>query len=147
MRRAMRAMKQEATMSIRRATLQDVVDHCDRLAQQGQRLRPDQRPIAALDADGTLWRAAVADLLWQRLIRERALDRRAGAPIARALRDCGGEPQRDPYLDYEQIARLHAKGVVSAPIMVRLMLAGLAGIREETLYHHSAEAVSSVSEL
>lgn len=134
-------------MSIRRATLPEIVQRCDHLAQQGKRLRPGQSPIAALDADGTLWGPDVAELLWRRLISQRALHRRAAAPIARALRDCGAEPKRDPYVDYEQLCVLHRAGLVPQETMVRAMLAGLAGLREETLYLSCVEVVSEAGEL
>src|SRR5262245_47722619 len=99
-------------MSIRRATYQDIVRHCDLLAQQGQRLRPGSSPLAALDADGTLWGPDIAELLWQRLVKERALNRRGGAPLARAVRECGGEPCRDAYEDYGTLVALHRAGRV-----------------------------------
>jgi len=134
-------------MSIRRATLQDIVVRCDRLAQQGQRLRPGQPPLAALDADGTLWAPDVAALLWQRLVREQALDRRAGPPLARALRECGVEPRRDPHADYEQLDRLHRSGLMKEETMVRAMLQGLAGLREEAVYQHSTAVVAETPEL
>ena len=134
-------------MSIRRATPEDVVSHCDRLAQQGQRLRPDQSLIAALDADGTLWSADVAELLWQRLTRQGALQRTGGAAIARALRESGGVPKREACADFEQLAALCRAGRVHRETMVRVMLAGLAGMREDDLYGHAAEIVSAHDEL
>ena len=134
-------------MSIRRATPEDVVSHCDRLAQQGQRLRPDQSLIAALDADGTLWSPDVADLLWQRLTRQRVLQRAGIAPIARALRDSDGNPKREASADFEQLVALHRAGGVRQETMVRVMLAGLAGMREDDLYRHAAEMVCAHDEL
>ena len=134
-------------MSIRRATPEDVVSHCDRLARQGQRLRPDQSLIAALDADGTLWSPDVAELLWRRLTRAGALQRAGIAPIARALREAGGSPRREASADYEQLAAMHRAGRVRRETMVRVMLAGLAGMREEDLYEHAAEMVFAHDEL
>jgi phosphoserine phosphatase len=134
-------------MSIRRAPLQDLFDRCERLAQQGHRLRPGQPLLAAFDADGTLWAADVAEILWDRLISERALDRRAVAPIARALRACGVEPSRDPYSDYPRLMDLFRGGRCTEEIMARVMLEGLAGLREEDVYVHALKAVTANGEV
>jgi len=134
-------------MSIRRTTLEEIVHRCDRLAQQGQRLRPGQPPLAALDADGTLWGPDVADLLWQRLLTEKALDRRAAPLIARSLREAGVEPTRDAYQDFESLRRMREAGKVSAETMVRLMLRGLVGLREEALEGHALHVVSTAPQL
>ncbi|HEY3175373.1 MAG TPA: HAD family hydrolase [Candidatus Polarisedimenticolia bacterium] len=134
-------------MSIRRANFHDVVEHCDRLARQGQRLRPDQQPIVAFDADGTLWGPDVAELLWQRLIDQGALDRRAEAPLARALRQLGAEPAREPHADFTQLMELYRGGRCPEETLVRVMLQGLVGLREEDLYAHSVEAIASSDEL
>jgi phosphatidylglycerophosphatase C len=134
-------------MSIRRATLQDVVQHCDRLAQQGQRLRPGQLPIAALNADGIMRGRGIANLLWERLTTQRALNRRSVVSIARAVRECGGDPVRDPYADYASLLGLQERGLVPEETMVRVRLAGLAGMREEDLSTHSSEVADSVTGL
>ncbi|MGH9868946.1 MAG: HAD family hydrolase [Candidatus Polarisedimenticolia bacterium] len=134
-------------MSIRRAPLQDILERCDRLAREGTRLRPGQPQLAAFDADGTLWKADVGELLWERLMAERALDRRAVAPIARALRACGVEPARDPYVDYPRLLELHRAGHCSEELLARVMLEGLAGMREEDLYVHALKAVTGCGEL
>jgi phosphoserine phosphatase len=129
-------------MSIRRAPLQDLLERCDRLARDGTRLRPGQPQLAAFDADGTLWKADVGELLWDRLVAERALDRRATAPMARALRACGMEPGRDPYMDYPKLMELYRAGRCAEETMARVMLEGLAGLREEDVYVHALKAVT-----
>lgn len=134
-------------MSVRRATLHDILQRCDRLAQQGQRLRPGQQPIAAFDADGTLWSPDVADLLWDRLIAARALDRRAAAPIARALKGCGQEPARDPYRDFPVVRSLRREGRYPAGSFLRLMLQALAGLREDDVARHAVLAAAGSPEL
>ena len=134
-------------MSIRRVPLQDLLDRCEQLAQQGHRLRPGQPLLAAFDADGTLWGPDVAEMLWDRLITERALHRRGMAPIARALRACGLEPARDPYSDYPTLMNLFRAGRCTEEIMVRVMLEGLAGLREEDVYVHALKAVTASGEI
>jgi phosphoserine phosphatase len=128
-------------MSIRRAPLQDILERCDRLAIDSGRLRPGQPQLAAFDADGTLWKTDVGDLLWERLLAERALDRRAIAPIARTLRACGVEPSRDPYVDFPRLQELHRSGLCSEELLARVMLQGLAGLREEDVYVQALKAM------
>jgi phosphatidylglycerophosphatase C len=134
-------------MSIRRAPMQDLFDRCEQLAQQGHRLRPGQPLLAAFDADGTLWTPDVAEILWDRLIAEKALHRRGMAPIARALRACGVEPSRDPYSDYPTLMSLFRAGRCTEHIMVRVMLEGLAGLREEDVYVHALKAITACGEI
>lgn len=134
-------------MSIRSATYHDIVQHCDRLARRGQRLRPDQQPLVAFDADGTLWGPDVAELLWDRLIAERALAPLAQAPLAAALRGLGVEPQRDPYADFTRLLELFRGGRCPEETMVQVMLQGLAGMREEDVYMHSARVVAAAGDL
>jgi len=128
-------------MSIRQATYDDVVEQCGRLAQQWRRLRPDQTQFAAFDADGTLWEDDVADLLWEHLTRGKALHRMAAAPLARAVRGAGEEPTHDPYADYAKLKELSRAGRCGEGTMVRVMLEGLAGLREEDIYLHSQKAL------
>ena len=134
-------------MGIHRTTLHDVIEQCGRLAREASRLRPDQHQIAAFDADGTLWGPDVAELLWERLLSARALTRSAAAPMARALRQCGAEPSRDPFRDYAALDALFRAGRCSEEMMARLMLQGLAGIREEELYGHARAAIAAASEM
>ncbi|HKY33249.1 MAG TPA: HAD family hydrolase [Candidatus Polarisedimenticolia bacterium] len=134
-------------MSVRRAHVSDLLEQCHRLAQQADRLRPGQPQIAAFDADGTLWGPDVAELLWGRILDERALDRRAVAPIARVLRGCGAEPSRDPYADFSRLMDLFMAGRCSEEQMTRVMLEGLAGMREEALYALSGKAVSGLGDV
>ncbi|HET6371906.1 MAG TPA: HAD family hydrolase [Candidatus Polarisedimenticolia bacterium] len=134
-------------MGIHHATADDVIERCDRLAQQSLRLRPGQSQLAAFDADGTLWGPDVAEILWKRLIAERALSPKAVAPLARAIRGCGAEPARDAYLDYATLEALHRSGDCSEETMARVMLQGLAGITEDDLYLHAARATGLVTEL
>ncbi len=134
-------------MSIPHATLQDLLDQCGRLAQQARRLHPERLQIAAFDADGTLWGPDVADLLWSRLAASKALHRAGGASLARAVRACGGEPTRDPYLDFVGLQELHKGGQCPEERMTRAMLQGLAGMTESEVYAHAEEAVSAAPEL
>jgi len=134
-------------MSIRSATLNDVVEHCDRLIGQDRRHRPESAPIAAFDADGTLWGPDVAELLWDRLVAGKSLTRKASPSMARALRSVGGEPTGEVHGDYVRLADLHREGKCPEETMVRAMLQGLAGIREEDLYAHSEEAIASCADL
>lgn len=129
-------------MSIRRASYSDVLEECARLAQNGQRLRPGQSPLAAFDADGTLWAADVAEVLWARLVDNKALHPRAAAPMARALRSCGKEPARDPYEDFGQLMNLYRSGGCPEETMVRAMLEGLVGLAEKDLLDHCGAAVA-----
>jgi phosphoserine phosphatase len=134
-------------MSIRSATYQDIVEHCDRLARRGQRLRPEQQPLVAFDADGTLWGPDVAEMLWNHLIAERALDPLAEAPLARALRGLGVEPEREPHADFTRLLELFRAGRCPEETMVRVMLQGLSGMREEDVYVHSSRVVAASGEL
>lgn len=134
-------------MSIRRASYSEVLEVCVRLAQTGQRLRPGQSPIAAFDADGTLWAADVAEVLWARLVAMKALHRRAAAPLARALRSCGVEPARDPYVDFGHLMELYRAGACPEETMVRVMLEGLAGLLEKDLLDHCGAALAEAEGL
>ncbi|HET9481118.1 MAG TPA: HAD family hydrolase [Candidatus Polarisedimenticolia bacterium] len=134
-------------MNIRQATIDDVVSHCERLADQNRRLRPGLPPIAAFDADGTLWGADVADLLWDRLIAREALAARSVAPLARALRSLGAPPSLDPYADFSTLRDRHRRGECPEATMVRAMLEGLAGLRQDEVSAHAQEAVSAVDEI
>ncbi len=134
-------------MGIHRTTVHDVIEHCGRLAREAHRLRPDQHQLAAFDADGTLWGPDVAELLWERLVSSRALTPAAAAPVARALRQCGEEPSRDPFRDYPVLEALFRSGRCAEETMARVMLQGLAGLREEDLYDHARAAIAAASEL
>lgn len=134
-------------MSIPRARYEEVLAECHRLAQRGQRLRPQQPQIAAFDADGTIWNVDVADLLWSRLLSKRALHERAGAPLARAVRSTGLEPEQDPYRDFGTLDRLYRDGRCSEETIVRAMLQGLAGLSEEEVRGHASEAVAGSAPL
>ena len=129
-----------------RHTIQDVVDRCGRLAEEGRRLRPGGSFLAAFDADGTLWGPDVAEILWRRLIDRKALTRSAAGPFARVLRSLGEEPALDPYQDYASIDRLFQSGRCPEATMTRAMLQGLSGIAEEDLYCHSLEAIAEMEE-
>ncbi len=134
-------------LNFRQTTVESLVDQCRRMALRARGMRPDQAPIAAFDADGTLWGPDVADLLWRFLTSGKLLHERAAAPLARAVRTLGLEPARDPYRDYETLGRLHSEGRCTAATMTRVMLQGLAGITEEDLYLHSLKALASATEL
>jgi phosphoserine phosphatase len=129
-----------------RYTVQDVVDRCGRLAEEGRRLRPGRSFLAAFDADGTLWGPDVAEILWARLIGRKALDRGAAGPIARVLRSLGREPTLDPYEDYASIDSLHRSGRCPEVTLTRVMLQGLSGIAEDDLYRHALEAIAEMDE-
>lgn len=134
-------------MTIRRATYDDVLDQCRRVAEQGRRLRPGEFPIAAFDADGTLWGPDVAELLWDHLIAERALSDAATAPLARAVRSIGLEPAHDPYDDYHTLDRQWRSGKCDEAVMVEVMLRGLAGLSIEDVYEHSVRALAASADL
>lgn len=134
-------------MSIRSATLDDVVEHCDRLVRQDRRHRPESASIAAFDADGTLWGPDVAELLWDRLMAGKSLTRKAVPSIASALRGLGAEPTGEAHGDYARLADLYRSGGCPEETMVRAMLQGLAGISENDLYAHSQEAIAACEDL
>jgi phosphoserine phosphatase len=134
-------------MSIPSASYNDVVDQCLRVAQQGRNLRPGQRQIAAFDADGTLWAQDVAEILWQRLVESGTLREAGAGPLARAVRSLGHEPSREARQDYMRLLRLYREGRCPEETMVRAMLSGLAGIREDDLYECAREAIGSVDDL
>ena len=134
-------------MGIPRKTIHDVIEQCGRLAREAHRLRPDLHHLAAFDADGTLWGPDVAELLWERLLSSRALTPAGAAPMARALRQCGEEPTRDPFRDYPALDALFRAGRCSEETMARVMLQGLAGLREEDLYAHARAAIGQASDL
>ena len=131
-------------MSIPSASYNDVVERCLRVAQQGRNLRPGQRQIAAFDADGTLWAQDVAEILWQRLVEQNALREAGSGPLARAVRSLGEEPSRETHQDYMRLLQLYRDGRCPEETMVRAMLQGLAGIREDDLYESAREAIRSV---
>ena len=131
-------------MSIPSASYNDVVERCLRVAQQWRNLRPGQRQIAAFDADGTLWAQDVAEILWQRLVEQNALREAGSGPLARAVRSLGQEPSREAHQDYMRLLRLYRDGHCPEETMVRAMLQGLAGIREDDLYESAREAIRSV---
>ena len=134
-------------MSIPSASYNDVVERCLRVAQQGRNLRPGQRQLAAFDADGTLWSQDVAEILWERLIESAALREAGAGPLARALRSVGQEPARDARQDYLRLLALHREGRCPEETMVRAMLSGLAGIREDDVYETAREAIRSVPDM
>jgi phosphoserine phosphatase len=135
-------------MSIPWASYEDVLERCSRVAQQGQRLRPDRIPIAALDADGTLWVGDVGDVLWQHVAARRALHpRRSAGPLARAVRALGGDPTQDPYADYATLERLHREGRCPEETLVRVMIQALAGLSEDQVRALAREAFGSVDAL
>jgi phosphoserine phosphatase len=130
-------------MSVRQATVDDVMERCHRVARDAGRLRPGQARVAAVDADETLWKVDVASLLWNRLLERRALHPRAVPPLARALRSLGAEPARDAYEDFAALRMLRARGGCSGALMARAMLAGLAGMEEEVVMSESAAALAA----
>lgn len=134
-------------MSIPSASYNDVVERCLRVAQQGRNLRPGQRQLAAFDADGTLWAHDVAEILWERLAGAGMLREAGAGPLARAMRSLGQEPSRDAAQDYARLLNLHREGKCPEETMVRAMLSGLAGIREDDLYDAAREAIRSVPDM
>lgn len=134
-------------MSIPSASYNDVVEQCLRVAQQGRNLRPGQRQIAAFDADGTLWAQDVAEILWQRLVDGNTLREAGAGPLARAVRSLGEEPARDARKDYIRLLRLYREGRCPEETMVRAMLSGLAGIREDDLYECVKEAILEIPDM
>ena len=133
--------------NLQQTTVEGLVDQCRRMALHARRMRPEQTPLAAFDADGTLWGPDVAELLWERLRANKLLSKKATAALARAVRSCGHEPARDPYRDYATLQRLHRSGHCSPATMTRVMLQGLAGLHEEDVYLHSLKAIASAKEL
>ncbi len=134
-------------MSVRQATVADVIERCHRVARDAVRLRPGQPRIAAFDADGTLWKSDLAALLWDRLLEHRALHGRASAPLARAVRALGAEPARDPYADFATLRALQTAGFCPEPLMARVRLAGMAGLEEQVVVAHAAAALEACAEL
>ncbi len=134
-------------MSIPSADYDEILDQCRRIATQGRTLRPGDAPIAAFDADGTLWDTDVAEVLWQHLVDRRALHPRAAGPIARTLRASGEDPSHDPYDDYGRLIARYREERVREDAMVRVMIEGLAGLEEARLYDHAREAFSSCEAL
>ncbi|MFQ5702025.1 MAG: HAD family hydrolase [Acidobacteriota bacterium] len=134
-------------MSIPNAAYSEVVERCLHLAWQGRWLRPRQPQIAAFDTDGTLWDCDLAHRFWRRLVSRRLLHENAQRPLARAARALGLEPCQNPYDNYRTLDGLRRAGRCPEPLMVRVMLEGLTGLREDQVRSHARATVTGVAEM
>ena len=94
---------------------------------------PEAAPVAAFDADHTLWHADVGDLAWHTALSERRLRPEAGPPLASELRLAGAETAGDPHEDARRLYALYKQDRVSEMSILRAMTVCYAGWSEAEL--------------
>jgi len=101
-------------------------------------------PVAAFDADHTIWKADVGDLAWHAALESRRLTALAGEALARELELAGAKPSGDPHADARAIYSLYKEDRVAEDSIVRAMTVCYAGWRVEEVRALGREIARSV---
>jgi len=96
---------------------------------------------AALDADGTLWAADVAEIVWSAAIRERWMLAEAGPFLAAAVESCGERPHREPHADAAKLWDLYLADRADDWIVLKAMTACYAGYSPDDLLDRAGEVL------
>jgi HAD superfamily phosphoserine phosphatase-like hydrolase len=111
-------------------TARDVLAACDEALEGGPQ---DAGPLAAFDADHTLWHADVGDLGWNAALDARRMKPAATVAIAAELELAGGESSGDVHEDAQRLYDLYKQDRVAELSIVRAMTVCYAGWTEEEL--------------
>ncbi|MBI3725861.1 haloacid dehalogenase-like hydrolase [bacterium] len=87
----------------------------------------DAAPVAAFDADHTLWKADVGDLAWHAALEARRFTRSAGEALAREVELAGATSAGEAHEDARSLYSLYKDDRVSEDSIVRAMTVCYAG--------------------
>lgn len=96
---------------------------------------------AALDADGTLWAADVAEMVWSAALRERWMLADAAPFLAQAVESCGATARGEPHADAAQLWDLYLADRADDWIVLKAMTACYAGYSPDDLLDRAGEVL------